>query len=84
MPSFIAKRHHVVLIAYPGVTLLDVIGPAEVFSSAQRAGCPAYEVTVASPEGGLIETDSGVQLGTVSISEIGPREIHTLLIHVPN
>ncbi|MGW2397259.1 hypothetical protein ACWCYY_11970 [Kitasatospora sp. NPDC001664] len=63
--------HRVVIAAFPGVELLDVTGPAEVFSVASRltggAGSTgsteaAYQVRVATADGGPLTTSSGVRL----------------------
>ena len=48
-------RHHVVVLLFPGVTLLDVSGPAEVFAAANSAGAD-YAVRFVSPSGGDVET----------------------------
>jgi transcriptional regulator GlxA family with amidase domain len=44
------KRRRVVILAYPGVQPLDVVGPAEVFASAARFGPEAYEIEVVAAE----------------------------------
>ena len=70
------------LFAASGVQALDVTGPASVFSAA-NAGItrhPAYKVEVISPDGGLIETVSGVTIHSVSIAELSPKGIDTLLV----
>jgi transcriptional regulator GlxA family with amidase domain len=78
---------HVVILAFPGVNLLDVAGPAQVFTSATElhsAANPseeaAYRVTVASLGSGLVETTSGIQVNSVSIADLGEPRIDTLLI----
>jgi transcriptional regulator GlxA family with amidase domain len=77
--------HHVVFIVYPGFELLDASGPAAVFNSANRTlgqqGRPAfYEVTLASAEGGPIESSSGIAVETVAISDLLPGEACTVLV----
>jgi transcriptional regulator GlxA family with amidase domain len=60
----------VVIVAYEGVQLLDVVGPHEVFAGAGRAAAAAgraggYRVTLASAGwGGPVTADSGLVLGT--------------------
>ncbi|MEU3460798.1 DJ-1/PfpI family protein [Streptomyces sp. NPDC006733] len=57
--------HRVVIAAFPGVELLDVTGPAEVFSVATRVAGPhraGYAVRIATPDGGPVATSSGVRL----------------------
>jgi len=44
----------VVLLAFPGVQALDLVGPMEVFTGASSIAAGAYEVQVAAPgPGGL-------------------------------
>jgi transcriptional regulator GlxA family with amidase domain len=57
-----AKPHRVVIIAFPGVQALDVIGPAEVFSLAGRISGARYDVVVAAGEPSPLPMSSGLQL----------------------
>jgi transcriptional regulator GlxA family with amidase domain len=77
--------HHVAMIIYPGFELLDVSGPAAVFNAANRALTQRgiskfYKVGLFSAESGVVESSSGVALGTRSIVELQPAEAQTLLI----
>src|SRR5437879_5608264 len=63
------RPHHVVMLAYPDVQILDVTGPLEVFSRAARwmqdhglRRDLAYRVEVVAPRAGAFATSSGVQL----------------------
>jgi transcriptional regulator GlxA family with amidase domain len=57
-----------VLVAYPGVNALDVIGPLEVFSTAAKIGppgpgeTPAYTTEVVARVAGALRTQSGIGL----------------------
>jgi transcriptional regulator GlxA family with amidase domain len=54
------KSRRIVILAFPGVQPLDVIGPAEVFSGADvLAGGGAYTVEVVAKEPGPIATRAG-------------------------
>jgi transcriptional regulator GlxA family with amidase domain len=73
------------MIIYPGFELLDVSGPAAVFNAANRALTQRgiskfYKVGLFSAESGVVESSSGVALGTRSIVELQPAEAQTLLI----
>ena len=77
----------IVIVAYPGVQALDVVGPLEVFVSASRVVtaegtngvAPAYLVQLVSPDGILVSTESGLTLGTQPLpSPIGA--IDTLVL----
>lgn len=72
----------VVIVALPGVQLLDVAGPLDVFAEANvQAGHPAYVLFVAGAEPGPIRSSSGVRLMPDRIIDRGFQEsIDTLLI----
>ncbi|WP_030245393.1 GlxA family transcriptional regulator [Streptomyces sp. NRRL S-350] len=75
--------HRAVIAAFPGIELLDVTGPAEVFSVASRvagADRPGYLVQVATADGGPVTTSSGVRLmADLTFDDVaGP--IDTLLV----
>jgi transcriptional regulator GlxA family with amidase domain len=78
------KPRHVVIVAYPGIQPLDVVGPCEVFAGATRAaravGRPGgYRITLGSTEGDAVFADSGVGLCTVRLPAVGER-IDTLVL----
>lgn len=71
-----------ILVAFPGVQVLDVAGPAEVLATANR-WLPErrwYEPTVAAPATGLLRASGGVGLvADLSLDEVrGPMD--TLLV----
>jgi len=72
----------VVHVAYPGIAMLDLVGPAEVFTAANRVleSGPRYRVLVASLDGASVTTDSGLRLGAdVRLASVS-RRVDTLLI----
>ncbi|GGS07853.1 AraC family transcriptional regulator [Streptomyces aureoverticillatus] len=74
--------HRVVIAVFPDVDLLDVTGPAEVFSLANRqaAGSGRYEVRLAGPAAGEVRTSAGVRLlADMAFDEVGGR-VDTLLV----
>ncbi|MXP62549.1 GlxA family transcriptional regulator [Roseomonas sp. M0104] len=84
MPSFPAKPRSVVLPLYPGVMLLDVAGPAEVFAAAARLagqGAPVpYRLHLVSPQGGAVATELGVGLDSMPWASLGEAPADTLLV----
>lgn len=77
-----STAHRVVIAVFPGVDLLDVSGPAEVFALANRVseGRAGYRVRLAGPEAGEVRTSAGVRLLTdLTFDEVG-REVDTLLV----
>ncbi len=81
MPSYSAKTRLVVILAFPGVKLLDVAGPLQVFADARtNDGLPGYDVRLASIDRGFVETDTRIALPTARLRDIGRLKIDTLLI----
>ncbi|BCY10627.1 GlxA family transcriptional regulator [Actinoplanes sp. L3-i22] len=70
--------HLVALLAFDGVQLLDVAGPAEVFTTANGFGA-AYDVRVISGTGADVTTSSGVRLGAGPAPD-HPRRLGTLVV----
>ena len=73
-------KHLVIIIAYPGVNLLDISGPAQVFSSALFPDKSPYVVIVSSIQGGLIRTNSGVSIETTKLTVELCLDAQTILI----
>ncbi|WP_371483036.1 GlxA family transcriptional regulator [Kitasatospora sp. NBC_00315] len=78
-----AEPRRVVIAAFPGVELLDVTGPAEVFSIASRllgTGTPGYRVEVAARAAGELATSGGIRLvADLALEEVRGR-VDTLLV----
>jgi transcriptional regulator GlxA family with amidase domain len=81
MNTSATNTRKVALVGYPGVQSLDLVGPFEVFSMANRFGDPrGYEVILASPEGGNIVCNSGLNLGgSVALRDL-PDDLDTILV----
>jgi transcriptional regulator GlxA family with amidase domain len=69
----------VLVAAFPNAQSLDITGPAEVFSMADRIVGGAYDVTVASAIGGPIELSNGLRLDTEPLPSTR-RPIDTLVV----
>jgi transcriptional regulator GlxA family with amidase domain len=75
-----AAQHLIVIVTFDGAQLLDIAGPLESFSLANRlrlhggAERPAeewpYRIVVASRAGGSIRTNSGLKLETQSLKAV--------------
>src|SRR5260370_34575394 len=72
----------VAIVAFPGVTLLDISGPAQVFAELQEIELPtaSYSLSYLSASGGLVQTDVGMMIDTAPISSIRSYEVDTLVI----
>ncbi|WP_434641628.1 GlxA family transcriptional regulator [Klebsiella sp. I138] len=56
-------QHHIVILAVPGVQLLDVAGPLDAFAEANRILCrPVYRPLILSLSGESVRASSGVVL----------------------
>jgi len=72
---------HVVILAFNGVQVLDVTGPAAVFAAANDAVHePFYHVHVLSPDGGNVESNSAIRLATDALDTVHPDTIDVWLI----
>jgi transcriptional regulator GlxA family with amidase domain len=75
------EPHTVAFLAYDGFQLLDVTGPASVFSAANGAlKQKAYEVAVVSPAGGPVVSESGIALAASAIARTPAKMADTLLV----
>jgi transcriptional regulator GlxA family with amidase domain len=78
----------VVVLGFDDALLLNAAGPLEVFGAVPRllAGAfaqhPPYRLVLASPEGGLISTVSGIEVMTRSLTQLDLelRDIDTLIV----
>lgn len=77
-----ARARRVAIVAFPGVTLLDISGPAQVFAELQAIDLPGagYSLSYLSTSGGLVPTDVGMMVDTAPISSIRPNQVDTLVI----
>lgn len=76
-----AKSERVIFITYPNAQLLDLTGPAAVFSLAARMQAkPDYEVIVASEQGGLITHSAGIAVDTVPLTSLRFRSNDSVFV----
>jgi transcriptional regulator GlxA family with amidase domain len=69
----------VVILGFPGVQALDVVGPFEVFAGASVMRDGAYDVTLVSLEGGLLSTATGLAFGATPLPD-SEEPVDTLLL----
>jgi transcriptional regulator GlxA family with amidase domain len=81
------KQRTIAVLAYPGVEVLDVAGPLEVFSFAnlwfqykEITKKPAYKLKVLAEKPGLISTMSGLQIIADAAYNDYDDDIDTLVI----
>src|ERR1700682_1331197 len=78
----IPAARRVAIVAFPGVTLLDISGPAQVFAELQKIApsSAGYSLSYLSTSGGLVQTDVGMMVDTAPISSVSPHQVDTLVI----
>jgi transcriptional regulator GlxA family with amidase domain len=69
----------VVILGFPGIQALDVVGPFEVFTGASLLLGGAYEVVIASPDGEPITTGTGLALVAEPLPDPA-RPVDTLVL----
>ena len=76
------RGRRVVVVAFPGVQALDVVGPTEVFSHADRAtdGAPGYDLELVAPDAEVVITSSGLRLAPQSGLDACRGPIDTLVV----
>jgi transcriptional regulator GlxA family with amidase domain len=75
------KLRHIALLAFDGMQVLDITGPAAVFGAANDApGGPHYRLHIVSPRGGAIASNCGVTLVTESICDVDSQIMDTVLV----
>ncbi|HEX8585480.1 MAG TPA: GlxA family transcriptional regulator [Allosphingosinicella sp.] len=81
MTEQLLPPRRIALVGYKGAQSLDIVGPLEVFSMANRFGRRlSYEIILASPDGGIIACNSGLELaGAVPLREI-EGDLDTILV----
>lgn len=69
------------IVAFPGIQVLDVVGPFEVFVGARQVmeserpdEPPAYEVRVVSSTGEPVTSESGLSIGTAPLPDVASFE----------
>ncbi len=67
----------VAVLAYDGMTLLDVAGPVEMFTSA-GSGRPLYDVALVAERAGTVLTSSGVRMSVRAADR--DRDLDTLVV----
>ncbi|BBY18218.1 GlxA family transcriptional regulator [Mycolicibacterium litorale] len=74
-----APAHHVVVLLYDGIQMLDATGPVDAFAAANTAGAH-YRITHASISGRDVTASSGARLGVEAAADDVSAPIDTLLV----
>lgn len=71
----------IALLAFDGVQVLDITGPAAVFAAANDAARrEVYRVHILSPAGGVVQSNSAVRLVTQALKTVAPEAVDTWLV----
>ncbi|WP_460831778.1 GlxA family transcriptional regulator [Lysobacter humi (ex Lee et al. 2017)] len=87
MPTELRSRsappYRVVLLAYEHMNVLDLCGPLQALATASRhcgVNSPGrYDTVVASADGGLVMTSSGLAIDTIAVASLDDEVIDTLI-----
>lgn len=87
-PAFLwtpsTQPRRMLLIAYPGVGLLDLTGPQCVFWAATKymeaRGLSGYDSQLVSVNGGLVPAAEGVTLQTAPLSDFADAAVDTIVV----
>lgn len=82
LPDNSPEPRLVLFVVYPDIVLLDLVGPLQVFSHVLDSDTDAngYQCVVASRDGGMICTNTVVDIPTEALSAYTDRNVHTLVI----
>src|SRR5256714_7215745 len=76
-----ARARRIVVVVFGDVQALDVTGPTEVFSQAERSRpTPTYRIELVAPETGVVRTSSGLQLTADHTLDGSRTQIDTLIV----
>ncbi len=73
----------VVLVAFDGVQLLDIVGPSDVLDAATRllGGRGGYRMLIATPDGQPVSGSAGVRLAAdMSLGQVRLRGVDTVIV----
>ena len=79
------KPRTILMLAFPGAQMLDVVGPLQMFAGANdELKRQAYRILIAAPQAGPFATSSGMSLvADLSLSRLTARRlstVHTLMV----
>jgi len=77
----VTKNRRILFLIYDGFELLDLSGPASVFTAANSVGRRrSYEIKIISAEGGEICSSAGLQMASEKLAKITPGKTDTVLV----
>jgi transcriptional regulator GlxA family with amidase domain len=77
------SKRQVVLVAFDGVQLLDVVGPSDILDAATRllGGNGGYEMVVATPDGQPVRGSGGLRLSAdIALGHVRRRGVDTVIV----
>jgi transcriptional regulator GlxA family with amidase domain len=77
-PHFQPKPRTIAFVIFPEFQILDAAGPIAAFEIASRAGSDLYRLRVATIEGGLVRSSSGVSMPAEPLKRL--TKVDTLIV----
>jgi transcriptional regulator GlxA family with amidase domain len=78
-----APKRQVVLVAFDGVQLLDIVGPSDVLDAATQllGGKGGYRMLIATPDGQPVRGSGGIRLvADISLGQVRRRGVDTVIV----
>jgi transcriptional regulator GlxA family with amidase domain len=76
-------KRQVILVAFEGVQLLDVVGPSDILDAATRllGGNGGYEMLIATPDGQPVRGSGGLRLSAdIALANVRRRGVDTVIV----
>ncbi len=71
------RPHRILMLAFPGCQILDVVGPSQMFAGANdETATPAYDLKIVAPDSGPFPTSSGMKL----VADLAFRDLESDLL----
>lgn len=77
------SKRRVVLVAFDGMQLLDIVGPADMLDAATQVlgGQQGYELVIATPDGNPVRGSGSMKLvADTALDQIQPRRVDTMIV----
>jgi transcriptional regulator GlxA family with amidase domain len=83
IPPMPAPPRQVILVAFDGVQLLDIVGPSDVLDAASKllGDGSGYRIAIATPDGQPVRGSGGVRLAAdMALAQVPLRGVDTVLV----
>lgn len=78
-----SSKRRTVLVAFDGMQLLDIVGPADMLDAATQmlGGKSGYELVIATADGKAVRGSGGIRLeADVALADLEPHRVDTVIV----